>query len=206
MQKKVHLPVSWSEHKKFDLKCTSLDSNKRDSRKIINLCTFLLLTHKTFLINKNSINSASIYNLWSWHLILSFHLPLLRSCWEFFSSLFLPLKIAPNFSVDYNKIYLRLKARFLVEFLNLCNFFIIHPYGPSLTWSSLSTFYFFLLSTRRINLVDMLFYERKERLENILWTSITNESGYKKWARNSIWQTNNSSISLLRAIQLNDDY
>lgn len=116
MQKKVHLPVSWSEHKKFDLKCTSLDSNKRDSRKIINLCTFLLLTHKTFLINKNSINSVSIYNLWSWHLILSFHLPLLRSCWEFFSSLFLPLKIAPNFLVDYNKIYLRLKARFLVEF------------------------------------------------------------------------------------------
>lgn len=122
--------------KKFDLKCTSLDSNKRDSRKIINLCTFLFLTHKTFLINKNSINSASIYNLWSWHLILS-----LRSCWEFFSSLFFPLKIAPNFRLII-KIYLRLKARFLVEFLNLCNFFIIHPYGLPLTSSSssLSTF------------------------------------------------------------------
>ena len=204
MQKKFISQLVEVNIKKFDLKCTSLDSNKRDSRKIINLCTFLLLTHKTFLINKNSINSASIYNLWSWHLILSLS-PSPPKLLRIFFEPFFAFKNRSKFSVDYKKIYLRLKARFLVEFLNLCNFFIIHPYGPPLTSSSsLSTFYFYCRQEQ--NSVDMLFYERKERLENILWTSITNESGYKKWARNSIWQTNNSSISLLRAIQLNDDY
>lgn len=34
-----------------------------------------------------------------------------------------------KFLVDYKSLFERLKARFLVEFLNLCNFFIIHPYG-----------------------------------------------------------------------------